>query len=746
MNRKTVYIIFLALAILVLVALLWWWFLRREGNAVQTTGTFGTAQNAQQNNGTPGSGTTTTNIGTALSGQTTSGSASGIGSDQGQTTQTNIQLGNIGGIQNVDGGQPGNVPVGNVGPSFVVGTIGVPNVIWLSGPPATTTTQIVITTPPTPTPTATSTNRVVITTGPGTVFNPIGINPITSSNPTGNGGILPNIGVNAYGQQTSGSSSGLGSVAIAAGVGVVSCAIVPALQVAAQALGFTEGTGKGAAAQAAATGAAATAALSVSTIDIGLNTRVALGLPALSGQIGQVGGTQTSQQIVDQFMGCITRNVAKIMLQQITNSVVNWINSGFNGSPAFVQNPTKFLQRTADQIAGQYIQSSALSFLCSPFQLQVRIAIAQSYANREANACTLTQVSNNITNFMRGTFSTAGGWPAFLSFTSVPTNNPYGAFIYGSVGLATAASNAQGQVRTDLLQGGGFLSFQQKVAGSCVNTTSPPPPSLNKSVTPVSGPVNNPSNPAQQLYQVCDYVSTTPGSVIAGALGATEKSTLDQLTLAKSFDEIISALINQLMTRTLQGGLSNLSGQDGYASNFYTPDQMQAQNQQQALLTQMQSDTAVAAQYGSAQQGSIQDIENVQSQLNGVYNCWNNIAQASSTAITPTIKAQAVKNAGTASTTLNSLNATINGYNDRITKVNTAIVALQQLQSRLLSAGSASDVSAVQNDYNAARGAGQFPTQADVTNAQQSRATLQSQMATISQQASASLQQCNAIF
>lgn len=723
MNRKAVYIILVALAVLILFALLWWWFLQRQSNAIQNTGTFGSAQNAQST-GTSTGNRPDTNIGTALPGQN-------IVVDGGQ--DTNIQLGTVGGQTQTGAG--GIVAVGPVTVTTPTGSVGVPNVVWLSGSP---TSQTVITTG-----TGTSTT---LTSGPGTVFNPTPINEIASSTPVGNGGILPNIGYNGYGQQQNGGGSAAGSIAMAAGVGVVSCAIVPALQAAAQALGFAEATGKAAAAQATASGAAtAVAAMSVSTIDLGTNARLSLGLPALSGQIGQLGGNQTSQQTIDQFMGCVTRNIAKLMLQQITNSVVNWINSGFNGSPSFVQNPTQFLQKTADQIAGQYIQSSALSFLCSPFQLQVKIAIAQSYANRSgAGSCTLTQVSNNITGFMRGTFSTAGGWPAFLSFTSIPTNNPYGAFIYASAGISGATSRAQNQVRTDLLQGSGFLSFQQKVPGSCVTTSNPPAPSLNKSVTEIAGP--NQSGQATQ-YQVCDYVTTTPGRVIADSLGATQKSTLDQLTLAKSFDEIISALINQLMVRTLQGGLSNLSGQNGYASNFYTSDQQQAQTQQQTLLAQMQNDTVTASQYGSVQQGSIQDIQAVQSQLNDVYNCWNNVATASSTStITPSVQAQASTNATAASTTLNSLNTSVANYNDRITKVNVAIVALQQFQSRLLSATSGSEVTAVQSEYNSAKAAGQFPTTVDVTNAQQNRASLQSDMSTLRSQATLSLSQCNVIY
>jgi hypothetical protein len=713
MNRKILYIILVALAVLLLVALLWWWFLRREATNVQTTGSFGTAQNAQNGTGATSAGGDT-NIGTALPGQTTD-----------QQTQTNVDLGSVGGNSQNQG-----VPQGTstVFVTEVQGQVGVPGVTWLSGVPGGTSV---------------SGGGTVANNGPGTVFNPIGINPIAQSNPSGNGGVLPNINTNAYGQQqtSGGGSSALGSVATAAGVGVVTCAIVPAIQFAAQSLGFTEGTAKQVTAQKVADGLMTEEiARAVSTVDLSENVRFQIGTSLLSGEIARATANQTGQQNIDQFLGCMARNIAKIMLQQITVSVVNWINSGFNGSPAFVQNPTRFLQQTADQVAGNYIQSSALSFLCSPFQLQIRIAIAQSYANRDANSCTLTQVTNNINNFMRGSFSSSGGWPAFLSFVNVPTNNPYGAFVYGSVGLQTATTKAKDQVQTDLLQGSGFLSFQQKQ--NCRQAATPPATvGANTYVSKAAdgfGPSNNPKAPDQPLYTVCDWVSTTPGKIIESSLESTFKSSLDQIGLAKSFDEIISALINQLMTRALQGGVSNLSGAGGYESNFYSTDQLQSQELGQGLVTQMQQDTNTAASYASIQQGSIQDIQDAQSRLNDLVNCWGGIASSSPNA------GSAASNAAQASATLNSLNALVNGYNNRITLANGAIVALQNLQSRALSAGSSADINAVQSDYNSAKAAGQLVTQTDVTNAQQNRTTLQSQMATLNQQTSSSLNQCHA--
>ncbi|HVY73077.1 MAG TPA: hypothetical protein VG984_03465 [Candidatus Paceibacterota bacterium] len=702
MNRKILYIIFTALAVLLLVALLWWWFLQRESTSVQTTGTFGTAQNASSTGQLGASQNGQTNVGTVLPGQNTT-----AGSD------ANIDLGNVEGIPGSDGI---SIPAGGASSTPIIiqpqGQIGTPGVIWLSGTPGTSVST-----------------TGSVTTGPGTVFNPTGINPIVDSNPSG--GLLPNIGDTNFGQDDN--SSVLSSLGIAAGVGVVTCAIVPAIQLAMRGKG--EATGRATAVLTQAPGAAAsagTAALSVSTIDIGSNLRLSAGFGTLSGAIGQTTGVQSGQQIVDQFMGCMARNIAKIMLQQITASVVNWINSGFNGSPAFVQNPSLFLQQTADQIAGNYVKSSALSFLCSPFQLQIRIAIAQSYANRNANSCTLTQVTGNMTNFMHGAFSTAGGWPAFLSFTSTPTNNPYGAFLYGTIGLQAAVGAAQTQVQTDLLQGSGFLSFQKIDPASC-KTQSAASADPGMRSTPIQGPGG------EQYFTVCKWVTTTPGRVISDALGSVEKSSLDQIGLAKSFDEIISALINQLMTRTLQNGLSSLSGTNGYASNFYTTDQLQSQEQGQGLVSQMQQDTNLAVAYANVQQGSIEDIQSVQNQINDTYNCWSGVASSSPSS------SQAISSAAQASTTIASLNVTVDGYNNRISLANAAIVALQQLQSRALSAASADDIAGIQSDYDTAKASGQLVTQNDVTNAQQNRTTLQSQMAVLSQQTLASLAQCNAV-
>ena len=394
---------------------------------------------------------------------------------------------------------------------------------------------------------------------------------------------------------------------------------------------------------------------------------------------------------------CLMRTIAKAVLQQITSSIVNWINSGFNGKPSFVTNFNQFFNNVGDQAAGEFIRGTGLAFLCSPFQMQIRIAIAQSYARRGAASCTLTGVIKNINSFMNGNFS-QGGWGGLLQFTTIPTNNPFGAYAYAQIGLQSSINSAQSNARNNLSPGG-FISLQK----------CDPPGSKNCKVT-------------------------TPGTIIEGTL---EKSLnigqeqLAQIGVSGSFDAIVSALLTQLTTKVLYQGLSTLSGSNGYAANYLTPEQQKAQTDAQVLLNQLQGYLQVAQQYGSVQQGSISDIQNTQQQLHTLFDCYSGKGKTAEASSTQEI--------------ITNYDNSIAVYNANITKANQGIALLQDLQTQTINVASAADVSAVKSRFNDALASGAIISQADVTNAQQDRTTLQSYLAGRNSATSADLQQCNAL-
>src|SRR4051812_41899594 len=76
---------------------------------------------------------------------------------------------------------------------------------------------------------------------------------------------------------------------------------------------------------------------------------------------------------LDRLASC----AAKELLHQMTVATINWINSGFNGSPAFLTNPEGFFLDAADQFTGSFLSDNGpLQNLCSPWSVDIRLALA----------------------------------------------------------------------------------------------------------------------------------------------------------------------------------------------------------------------------------------------------------------------------------------------------------------------------------------------------------------------------------
>ncbi len=261
--------------------------------------------------------------------------------------------------------------------------------------------------------------------------------------------------------------------------------------------------------------------------------------------------------------------VSKMILSQVTRQIVQWINSGFQGSPAFVQDLEGFALRMADQAAGLYLANLGspllTQFVCAPFRLNLQIAISASYNYGRssfpygASRCTLTQAMQNIDRFTDGSFM-HGGWNAWYRVSAQPqTYTPYGEFLAAQNQLAL---NANVSIRNEnqlLNFGNGFFS--------------------NK---------------------ICDVVATaavpkercmvsTPGQVISENLNFHLSAGSRSLIAADELNEILGALLGQLAQTVITGanGLLGMSSNTGYTIPQEGVAEMEAQQGQ--IGTQAQS-------------------------------------------------------------------------------------------------------------------------------------------------------------
>ncbi len=237
----------------------------------------------------------------------------------------------------------------------------------------------------------------------------------------------------------------------------------------------------------------------------------------------------------EYFLDGIVTSASKVVISNLTQSIVSWINSGFQGGgPGFVTDPEAYFTDMADQIAGDFIFSNTkLGFMCEPFSIDVKIALNLGYNTRTSkrNFCRLSEIVQNTENYVKfttGDFS-QGGWESFFEISQNPANNAMGAHLISKDELRKAILEKRSAKVLELNFGDGFLSSRD-----CLERDS------NGECTK-EGPIK------------------TPGATINDNLSNVLGTGFRQLELADEFNEIVGALVGQLVQTVLSKGLTSFS-------------------------------------------------------------------------------------------------------------------------------------------------------------------------------------------
>src|SRR3989344_3124187 len=248
---------------------------------------------------------------------------------------------------------------------------------------------------------------------------------------------------------------------------------------------------------------------------------------------------------------------AKILLSRMADATVDWINRGFDGSPVYATDPQAFFLQTADNVAGEFLNSAGWGALCSPFRLEVNTALRNIYSSSRITSrtpfqarCPLSQVVNNIDAFLNGDFS-QGGWDAWFAMTQNAYGNPFDATLNAQAQLSLRINNEKTIELAKLNWAGGFLSWSD-----CIE---------REGNDDSGGPDGDPATSDGECTK--RGPTKTPGKVIETQLENVLGSEVKQLELADEFDEMVSALVGQLVKKifTSAGGLFSGGGSNRYS-------------------------------------------------------------------------------------------------------------------------------------------------------------------------------------
>jgi hypothetical protein len=386
-------------------------------------------------------------------------------------------------------------------------------------------------------------------------------------------------------------------------------------------------------------------------------------------------GSLTTLTFKETVLDGVAFAVINLLIQQMTQSIVSWINSGFQGDPSFIRDFDGFLTGIADRAVGQFIASDeTLRFLCSPFRVNIQATLNFQYAKSRnygdaASSCTLTGVAANLENFFDGN-AIAGGWDQWFKVTQDPQYNPYGALLLAQEKMSVTISNSQGQEARLLDWGKGFLSSRE------CNTV--------------------------ENRQICRTV--TPGGTIEAQLNEAISAPGRRVQVADEINEIIGALFTQLASQALSGvgGLLGLTGGGGAAAAGPTYYDTLATQPTGAPITPAQNPIQQAitteTTYRSLQQTIVTNVQNAANYWLDRYSP-DSCHPGTLNATLQTSLTEATGNITTADSTIATLNTLLAQYNAAATDAAAQNAVMQQyllLQSSGVLHNSA-DVYTVQN-------------------------------------------------
>lgn len=214
---------------------------------------------------------------------------------------------------------------------------------------------------------------------------------------------------------------------------------------------------------------------------------------------------------LDSIGYCIVNTI----IDHVTNSTIEWINNGFEGKPTFVDNPKRFFQTIADIETANALTAFADGILCEEHSLNISLSILEARKQPIlVGNCTLDRAKDNIDSILSGETFTYSG---FDNIYRNSHNNQLGAFLVVNAEINSRIIAETGSANKELGWGKGFLSWKD-----------------------------------------ADGNTVTPGNVVETQLAQTLGISKDRLGLADEFDEIMTALVNQLIKSALNETLGRL--------------------------------------------------------------------------------------------------------------------------------------------------------------------------------------------
>ena len=290
--------------------------------------------------------------------------------------------------------------------------------------------------------------------------------------------------------------------------------------------------------------------------------------------------SKTVEQYVKEYvLDGIAVAMAQALSTKMTNSIVNWANGGFKGSPSFVNDFERLFSKSENQQGNIFLNEIQAMQQQNPLAGSIARQLAENGRNGQFGDIfqfTLDKaIGPNWQTFTNGSFN-AGGWNGWLALTE-QQNNPIGLRMLTENELGRRIQSQGEAKKQEIAAGGGFLGVQKCIARSGpsqkpVTQFSQQPsgttPVFNEETglytytttyTDVETTVMEPI--PDEMRECAQYETQTPASSIKAGLDKALGVPQDRLTAADDFKEVLSATLTNLISGLVGVGVNKLKNE-----------------------------------------------------------------------------------------------------------------------------------------------------------------------------------------
>lgn len=258
---------------------------------------------------------------------------------------------------------------------------------------------------------------------------------------------------------------------------------------------------------------------------------------------------------------CLVYNAGQMMLNQLTNNIVSWIQGGFNGSPSFTIDTHKVFLDLADMVAGDLARELRGIAMCD-FRVNfkndlantVELSAKRQYKFAGKAKCPFPETFNlSSSDFYKGVnkFSWAG-----MEYAMQDSGNPFGIAMLTGEELAARSSEKADVRKQELSWSNGFTNMVDTN-----NCNYPEGVDLDDTDLATGEPVY--SDAAKREFQKTYCKTTTPGRIVGDQLSKSTGIDMDRLGLVDNVNKIVAALIDQITKKAAEGIFCAVGGGEG---------------------------------------------------------------------------------------------------------------------------------------------------------------------------------------